>query len=64
MGSGTVLVAPVEVGDGATTGAGAIVLAGHDVPPGATVVGVPARVIPAQDASADVSATSDEEEES
>ncbi|HYC78101.1 MAG TPA: NTP transferase domain-containing protein [Planctomycetota bacterium] len=43
VGSGTVLVAPVSVGDGATTGAGAVVTRGRDVPPGAVVVGVPAR---------------------
>jgi bifunctional UDP-N-acetylglucosamine pyrophosphorylase/glucosamine-1-phosphate N-acetyltransferase len=45
IGSGTVLVAPVEVGEDATTGAGAIVLAGRNVPPSATAVGVPARVL-------------------
>jgi len=45
IGSGTVLVAPVSVGDGAITGANATVLAGHDVPAGATAVGVPARVL-------------------
>jgi len=45
IGSGTVLVAPVRVGRGATTGAGAIVTAGHDVAPGDVVVGVPARSI-------------------
>lgn len=43
IGSGTVLVAPVRVGRGATTGAGAIVTAGRDVAPGDVVVGVPAR---------------------
>ncbi len=43
IGSGTVLVAPITVGDRATTGAGAVVTAGRDVPPGGTVVGVPAR---------------------
>ncbi len=43
IGSGTVLVAPVTVGRGATTGAGAIVLAGRDVAPGDVVAGVPAR---------------------
>jgi bifunctional UDP-N-acetylglucosamine pyrophosphorylase/glucosamine-1-phosphate N-acetyltransferase len=46
IGSGTVLVAPVSVGEGAVTGANAVVLSGRDVPPGATVVGVPARVLP------------------
>jgi bifunctional UDP-N-acetylglucosamine pyrophosphorylase/glucosamine-1-phosphate N-acetyltransferase len=44
-GSGTVLVAPVKLGRGAVTGAGAVVLAGRDVPPGDTVAGVPARSI-------------------
>lgn len=42
LGAGTVLVAPCTLGDGARTGAGAIVVRA-DVPPGATVVGVPAR---------------------
>ncbi len=40
IGSNTVLVAPVEVGDGAVTGAGAVVR--RDVPPGALAKGVPA----------------------
>jgi bifunctional UDP-N-acetylglucosamine pyrophosphorylase/glucosamine-1-phosphate N-acetyltransferase len=47
IGSGTVLVAPVRVGRGATTGAGAIVTAGRDVLPGEVVVGVPARPLAA-----------------
>ena len=43
IGSDTMLVAPVTVGEHAHTGAGAVVR--QDVPPGAVVVGVPARVI-------------------
>lgn len=41
-GSNTVLVAPVRLGKGSKTGAGAVVVRG-EVPAGATVVGVPAR---------------------
>lgn len=41
IGSDTLLVAPVRVGREARTGAGAVVT--RDVPPGETVVGVPAR---------------------
>lgn len=43
IGSDTLLVAPVTVGDGARTGAGAVVT--HDVPAGVTVAGVPARLL-------------------
>jgi bifunctional UDP-N-acetylglucosamine pyrophosphorylase/glucosamine-1-phosphate N-acetyltransferase len=43
IGSGTVLVAPVTIGDGATTGAGAVVTRHRDVAAGEVVVGVPAR---------------------
>lgn len=46
IGSGTVLVAPVTVGEGARTGANAVVPSGRDVKPGETVVGVPARPLP------------------
>jgi bifunctional UDP-N-acetylglucosamine pyrophosphorylase/glucosamine-1-phosphate N-acetyltransferase len=42
IGSDTMLVAPVRVGKGAKTGAGAVVT--HDVPEGALAYGVPARV--------------------
>ncbi len=42
IGSDTMLVAPVRVGRGAKTGAGAVVT--HDVPAGALVYGAPARV--------------------
>ena len=41
IGSGTMLVAPVEVGRNARTGAGAVVT--RDVPEGALVIGAPAR---------------------
>jgi len=43
IGSDTMLVAPVTVGERARTGAGSVV--NHDVPAGALVVGVPARVL-------------------
>ena len=42
IGVDTMLVAPVEVGEGAKTGAGAVVT--RDVPPGKLAVGVPARI--------------------
>jgi len=45
IGSGAILVAPVNVGDNATVGAGAVVTANHDVPAGEIVVGVPAKKI-------------------
>ncbi len=43
IGSGTILVAPVEVGENAQTGAGSVVTRGRDVPAGGTVIGVPAK---------------------
>jgi bifunctional UDP-N-acetylglucosamine pyrophosphorylase/glucosamine-1-phosphate N-acetyltransferase len=43
IGVDTSLVAPVEVGDGARTGAGSVVT--KDVPPDSLAVGIPARVI-------------------
>jgi bifunctional UDP-N-acetylglucosamine pyrophosphorylase/glucosamine-1-phosphate N-acetyltransferase len=43
IGSDTMLVAPVKVGAGAKTGAGAVVT--RDIPPNTLAVGVPARVI-------------------
>ena len=50
VGSDTMLIAPVTVGDGARTGAGAVVT--HDVPPGALAVGAPARIVSEEDAKA------------
>ncbi|MBI2855731.1 MAG: bifunctional UDP-N-acetylglucosamine diphosphorylase/glucosamine-1-phosphate N-acetyltransferase GlmU [Chloroflexi bacterium] len=43
IGSDSMLVAPVRVGAGASTGAGSVVT--KDVPAGALVVGVPARIV-------------------
>ena len=44
IGSDTMLVAPVKVGDGAATGAGSVVT--RDVPPDSVAVGMPARARP------------------
>ena len=44
IGSDSMLVAPVTIGSGAATGAGAVVT--QDVPPETVVVGAPARVLP------------------
>jgi bifunctional UDP-N-acetylglucosamine pyrophosphorylase/glucosamine-1-phosphate N-acetyltransferase len=49
IGSNTSLVAPLTIGDGALTGAGAVVIS--DVPPGDRVVGNPARSIGAKKAA-------------
>ena len=43
IGSDTMLVAPVKIGDGARTGAGSVVT--KDVPPDTLAVGIPARAI-------------------
>ena len=40
IGAGAIVLQRVRVGDGASVGAGAVVT--HDVPPGATVLGIPA----------------------
>ena len=43
IGTGAKILGPVTVGDGARIGANAVVL--EDVPPGATAVGVPAKLV-------------------
>lgn len=48
IGSDTILRAPVSIGDDARTGAGSVVT--KDIPPGATAVGVPARIMRRQPA--------------
>ena len=45
IGVGAILIAPVKIGKGATVGAGAVVTRRKNVPPGKTVVGVPARIV-------------------
>ncbi|MCD6407729.1 serine O-acetyltransferase [bacterium] len=43
IGAGAIILGPIKVGDGAKIGAGSVVI--KDVPPGATVVGVPGRIV-------------------
>jgi serine O-acetyltransferase len=43
IGAGAKIIGSVTIGDGARVGANAVVV--HDVPAGATVVGIPARVV-------------------
>ncbi|HMS40913.1 MAG TPA: DapH/DapD/GlmU-related protein, partial [Pyrinomonadaceae bacterium] len=43
IGSDTMLIAPVKVGDNSVTGAGSVV--NKDIPPDKLAVGLPARVI-------------------
>jgi serine O-acetyltransferase len=50
IGAGAALLGPIEVGEDAVIGANAVVLV--DVPPGATAIGVPARIRPRRDATA------------
>ena len=46
VGPGAVVLGPISIGEAAVIGANAVVL--QDVPPGATAVGVPARILPAR----------------
>jgi len=43
VGAAAILLGPITVGDGAMVGANSVVI--DSVPPGATVVGVPGRVV-------------------
>lgn len=45
IGCDTILIAPVNVGAGAVTGAGSVIPKAHDVPPRGVVVGVPAHLL-------------------
>jgi len=45
IGAGAVLIAPVRIGKRAVVGAGCVVPKNHDVAVGATVVGIPAKVL-------------------
>ena len=45
VGSGTILVAPVKVGDGSVTGAGSVILKNKNIPARSVAVGVPARIL-------------------
>ena len=60
IGSDTILRAPISVGDDARTGAGSVVT--KNVPDGATVVGVPARVVAPRSKSSSTKSRSREEE--
>lgn len=46
LGAGCKVLGAISIGDGSVVGANSVVLS--DVPPGSTVVGIPARVLPAK----------------
>ena len=54
IGAGAKVIGPVTLGDGARIGANAVVLT--DVPPGATAVGVPARIVVGDDDAREMAA--------
>lgn len=47
IGAGAKILGPIEVGEGAKIGSNAVVV--REVPPGATAVGIPARIVTAED---------------
>lgn len=47
VGAGAKILGPITIGEGAKIGSNAVVV--KDVPPGATAIGVPARIVEAQD---------------
>jgi len=47
IGAGAKVLGPIQIGDGAKIGSNAVVV--RDVPPGATAVGIPARVVTPED---------------
>lgn len=49
IGAGTILIAPVKVGSGATAGAGSIIAKGRDIPAGAVVAGIAAKISRSQE---------------
>ena len=60
IGSDSLLVAPVHIGEGAKTGAGSVVT--HDVPPHTLVYGVPARPRPPRTVARSTDAPTESEE--
>lgn len=50
IGAGAKILGPIEVGKGAKIGSNAVVV--RDVPPGATAVGIPARIVTEEDQEA------------
>src|SRR5450755_469322 len=48
VGAGAKILGPLLIGDGAKVGSNAVVV--RDVPPGATAVGIPARIVTGEDA--------------
>jgi serine O-acetyltransferase len=50
VGAGAKILGPITIGDGARVGSNAVVV--KDVPPGATVIGIPARVVEGRDTTA------------